>query len=178
MEDAGKVSIISPVYNAAGYVADAIRSVIAQTYSDWELWLVDDGSSDESVKVVSQVLDDDRIRLIELKENKGAAYARNTGIKMSTGRYIAFIDSDDLWAVDKLEKELKFMADTGAAFAYTAVELGYTNVSLCCDGEHSWVDIDGRLYDLIFAKNKSFELNYDAEYTDYRAHPVISKRID
>ena len=67
---------------------------------------------------------------------------------------------------------------SSAAFAYTAVELGYTNVSLCCDGEHSWVDIDGRLYDLIFAKNKSFELNYDAEYTDYRAHPVISKRID
>lgn len=127
MEDAGKVSIISPVYNAAGYVADAIRSVIAQTYSDWELWLVDDGSSDESVKVISQFLDDDRIRLIELKENKGAAYARNTGIKMSTGRYIAFIDSDDLWAVDKLEKELKFMADTGAVFAYTAYEFGDEN---------------------------------------------------
>lgn len=89
------------------------------------------------------------------------------------------IDWDIVFANDMfLDDKHGCCVSSSAAFAYTAVELGYTNVSLCCDGEHSWVDIDGRLYDLIFAKNKSFELNYDAEYTDYRAHPVISKRID
>ncbi len=124
MEGAGKVSIITPVYNAAGYVGDAIRSVQAQTFTDWEMWLVDDLSSDESVKIISEYLDDDRIHLIRHTENSGAANARNTGIKMSTGRFIAFIDADDIWAEDKLEKELKFMAETGAAFAYTAYEFG------------------------------------------------------
>ena len=127
MEGAGRVSIITPVYNAAGYVADAINSVKAQTYTDWEMWLVDDCSSDESVDVISGFLDDDRIHLVRHVENKGAANARNTGIKMSTGRYIAFIDADDIWAKDKLEKEIDFMTGTGAAFAYTAYEFGDEN---------------------------------------------------
>lgn len=127
MEGAGRVSIITPVYNAAGYVADAINSVKAQTYTDWEMWLVDDCSSDESVNVISGFLDDDRIHLVRLDENKGAANARNTGIKMSTGRYIAFIDADDIWDCLKLEKELAFMEETGAAFAYTAYEFGDEN---------------------------------------------------
>ena len=127
MEGTGRVSIITPVYNAAGYVGDAIRSVQAQTFTDWELWLVDDCSMDESVNVISGFLDDDRIHLVKHTKNKGAANARNTGIKMSTGRYIAFIDADDIWAKDKLEKELGFMARTGAAFAYTAYEFGDEN---------------------------------------------------
>ena len=127
MEGAGRVSIISPVYNAAAYVGDAIRSVQAQTYTDWELWLIDDCSLDESVNVISGFLDDDRIHLVRHSDNKGAADARNTGIELSTGRYIAFIDSDDIWDSFKLEKELGFMEETGAAFAYTAYEFGDEN---------------------------------------------------
>ncbi len=127
MEGAGRVSIITPVYNAAEYVGDAIRSVQAQTYTDWEMWLVDDCSSDESAGIISDFLEDERIHLVRFPENKGAANARNAGINMSTGRYIAFIDADDIWSKDKLEKELKFMKDTRAAFAYTAYEFGDEN---------------------------------------------------
>ena len=127
MEGAGRVSIITPVYNAAEYVGDAIRSVQAQTYTDWEMWLVDDCSSDESAGIISGFLEAERIHLVRFPENKGAANARNAGINMSTGRYIAFIDADDIWSKDKLEKEIKFMNDTRAAFAYTAYEFGDEN---------------------------------------------------
>ena len=114
------VSIVVPVYNAANYIENTIKMVCAQTYKDWELILVDDASSDNSVQVIEDVINSQkkRIRLIKKDVNAGAAAARNTGIDASSGRFIAFLDADDVWKEDKLEKQVEFMEKTGAAFGF------------------------------------------------------------
>jgi glycosyltransferase involved in cell wall biosynthesis len=117
------VSIITPLHNAEKFIADTISSVIAQTYQDWELIIVDDVSDDESVTLVESAVEkDSRITLIRLSKNSGAALARNTAIKVANGRYIAFLDSDDLWLPQKLETQLAFMRENGYAFTFTAYE--------------------------------------------------------
>ena len=118
------VSIIVPVYNAGAYIEETIDMVRAQTYENWELILVDDCSEDESRKKIEGRQAQDRIRLIAKKSNEGAARARNTGIEAARGRYIAFLDADDVWAPEKLEKELAFMESRQAAFVFTAYEFG------------------------------------------------------
>ncbi len=117
-----KVSVIVPVYNAQDYIADTIRSVTGQSYSDLELILVDDSSVDGSVSIIREYLCDDRIKLISNDDRKGAAGARNTGIAYATGRYVAFLDSDDLWAADKLAVQIAFMKEKDAAFSFTGYE--------------------------------------------------------
>jgi len=108
------VSIIMPAYNAERYVADAIRSVLAQTYKDWELVVVDDGSKDGTGEVVRGLAARDaRIRYVA-RENGGQAAARNTGIRASRGPLVAFLDADDLWVEEKLELQLRALAETGA----------------------------------------------------------------
>ena len=101
------VSIIVPVYNAANYIENTIRMVTNQTYKDWELILVDDCSSDGSAEIIENIIRSQkkRIRLIRMDINVGAANARNAGIDASSGRYIAFLDADDVWKEDKLEKQ-------------------------------------------------------------------------
>jgi len=99
------VSVVMPAYNAARYIAGAIRSVIDQTFSNWELIIVDDGSQDETAAIIKPFLDDARISYIH-KENGGAATARNVGIKVSHGNLIAFLDADDLWVPEKLARQL------------------------------------------------------------------------
>lgn len=125
------VSIIVPVYRAEPYIAETIEMVKRQTYKNWELILVDDCSPDNSAQVIereiAQAAEDTRIRLIRKEKNEGAASARNTGIDVAKGRYIAFLDADDIWMPDKLEKELAFMEDKQAAFAFTAYEFGDEN---------------------------------------------------
>ncbi|MCR5687547.1 MAG: glycosyltransferase [Lachnospiraceae bacterium] len=116
-----RVSIVVPVYNAAECIADTIASVLAQSYTDYELLLVDDGSSDDSAGIIGKYLSD-RVRLLDNTKTKGAAGARNTGIEASSGRYIAFLDADDLWMADKLEKQVRFMEKTDAAFSFTGYE--------------------------------------------------------
>lgn len=125
-QDAGLISIIVPVYNASAYIRETISMVAAQTYGNWELLLVDDGSEDDSREKIRESMEsgDARIRLIEKQQNEGAARARNTGIEASKGRYVAFLDADDLWMPDKLEKELAFMKEKQAAFVFTAYEFG------------------------------------------------------
>lgn len=124
------VSIIVPVYKAADYIAGTIETVRRQTYRDWELILVDDCSPDNSAEMISQVIAEStadearRIRLIRKEKNEGAARARNTGIALAHGRYIAFLDADDIWMPEKLEKELAFMRQKEAAFVFTAYEFG------------------------------------------------------
>ena len=120
------VSIIVPVYNAGAYIQETISMVQGQTYGNWELLLVDDCSDDDSRQRISECMNtgDNRIRLISRPRNEGAARARNTGIEASKGRYIAFLDADDLWMPDKLEKELVFMREKQAAFVFTAYEFG------------------------------------------------------
>lgn len=116
------VSIITPVYNAQAFLADTIQSVIKQTYPHWELILVDDASSDGSVALIKSFQEkDDRIRLIALEVNSGAAVARNTGIDQAKGQFIAFIDADDMWLEDKLAKQIAFMSQNAYAFTYTGL---------------------------------------------------------
>lgn len=121
------VSIITPVYNAAEYLPETIKMVQEQTYKDWELLLVDDCSQDNSCQVVEEILSkcpDSRIQLLRQEKNQGAAKARNRGLKEARGRYIAFLDADDIWLPKKLEKELDFMEKKGAGFVFTAYEFG------------------------------------------------------
>lgn len=117
-----RVSIITPMHNPEVYIAETISSVLSQTCRDWELIIVDDVSDDNSVQVVQSFAENEvRIKLIKLTENSGAAIARNQGIKAANGRYIAFLDSDDLWLPEKLERQLAFMTEMGSAFSYTKV---------------------------------------------------------
>lgn len=117
------VSIIMPLHNAADFVEDAIKSVLAQTRQDWELVIIDDKSSDNSADIVNAYsAKDSRIRLVKLEQNSGAAAARNKGLELAQGRYIAFLDSDDFWLPEKLEKQLAFMQKTNSPFTYTAYE--------------------------------------------------------
>ena len=119
------VSIIVPVYKAAPYIAETIEMVRRQTYQNWELILVDDHSPDDSAKIIQNMIQEtEPIRLIRKAQNEGAARARNTGIEQAEGRYIAFLDADDVWFPQKLEKELIFMKDKQAGFVFTSYEFG------------------------------------------------------
>ncbi|MBR3606853.1 MAG: glycosyltransferase family 2 protein [Lachnospiraceae bacterium] len=124
------VSIIVPVYHAANYIVKTMEMVRAQTFSDWELLLVDDASKDNSVKEIQDFLiknPDSRIRLLQNKENQGAAFSRNQGLKEAKGRYIAFLDADDVWLPKKLEMQLAFMEEKEAGFVFSAYEFGDEN---------------------------------------------------
>lgn len=117
------VSVIMPCYNAERFITEAIKSVQAQSITDWELLITDDCSTDNTRNLVKSISEDDpRIKLFDLPENNGAAVARNNSIMHAAGRYIAFLDSDDLWAEDKLEKQLAFMSSKSAGFSFTAYE--------------------------------------------------------
>ena len=109
----GLVSIITPCYNGARFLADTIESVLGQTYAHWEMIIVDDGSTDETPAIAEGYANrDGRVRLIR-QRNAGTAHARNTAMKQAQGRYIALLDADDLWEPDFLEKQLAFMNQTG-----------------------------------------------------------------
>ena len=127
------VSIIMPSYNTAPFIEESIRSVLAQTYTDWELIIVDDASNDNTDDVVQRVflsgaqaeskdLPSSRIRYLTNDRNRGAAYSRNRALREAKGKWIAFLDSDDLWAPEKLEKQIAFMTKNGYAFSYTRYE--------------------------------------------------------
>lgn len=118
-----KVSVITPVYNAEEFLSETIDSVLNQTFESFEYLLVDDCSTDNSAKMIKEyAITDSRIKYIKLAENSGAAVARNTGLENAKGRYIAFIDSDDVWYPEKLDTQLKFMNTNGEAFTYTKYE--------------------------------------------------------
>lgn len=118
------LSVITPVYKAEDYLKDTIESVLNQTYTDWEMILVDDQSPDRSADIIKDyAAKDKRIKLIQLQENSGAAVARNKGLEAAQGRYIAFIDADDVWLPHKLETQLKFMEENEEAFTYTQYQM-------------------------------------------------------
>jgi len=116
--DYGLVSIIMPNYNSEKFIKATIDSVIAQTYQNWELIIADDCSKDGSVAIIESFCDE-RIRLIRNSSNSGAAISRNNAIDAANGRWIAFLDSDDLWDENKLEKHLAFMTESDVAFSFT-----------------------------------------------------------
>lgn len=123
------ISIVTPVYNAINFIDDTFKMVLNQTYFDWEWIIVEDGSTDGTREKLSELRDSDsldpRIKILLVEDNSGgAAGARNIGIDNTTGRYIAFLDADDVWSNDKLEKQLAFMETTDAAFSFTSYEFG------------------------------------------------------
>jgi len=113
----GLVSIIMPSWNTGIFIAESIQSVLNQTYTNWELLIVDDCSTDNTDEVVKKFVDK-RIKYLKNKMNKGAALTRNRALREANGEWIAFLDSDDLWSPNKLEKQLDFMKKNGYVFSY------------------------------------------------------------
>jgi len=117
------VSIITPSYNSSKFIEECVNSVFSQTYTNWELVIVDDCSIDNSREIISELSDrDERIKSILLEKNVGAAEARNVAIRQSKGKYIAFLDSDDLWNPHKLEKQVYFMQKKDIAFSFSTYQ--------------------------------------------------------
>ncbi len=125
------VSIIVPMYHAAPYIANTIRCVEQQTWTNWELLLVDDCGGDDTLSVAQACKSaspfGSQIHILQNEKNMGAAYSRNHGISCAKGRYIAFLDADDVWLPDKLEKELCFLETSESGFAFTSYEFGDEN---------------------------------------------------
>ena len=112
-----------PTYNSAQYILKSIQSVEDQTFSNWELIIIDDCSTDDSFQIIQEsAKKDHRIRWHRLEKNSGAAVARNKGVEMAKGEFLAFLDSDDLWHPQKLEKQLRFMTQNGYLFSSTDYE--------------------------------------------------------
>lgn len=115
------VSIITPSFNSAKFIAATIQSVQNQTYQNWEMIIVDDGSSDETENVVLSIIEkDNRIQFYKLNQNSGPAVARNTGIEKASGDYMTFIDADDIWFPTFIENNIKTIQETGIPFVFSS----------------------------------------------------------
>ena len=113
------VSIITPTWNCGRWIAETIQSVQTQTYSNWEMLIVDDCSTDNTHEIVERFMaDDSRIKYFCNEKNSGAALSRNLALREAKGRWIAFLDSDDLWVPEKLERQIQFMTENNYAFSY------------------------------------------------------------
>lgn len=146
------VSVIIPNYNSEKFIVETIESVLSQTYQNWELLVVDDCSTDSSVALIEGYTQrDNRIRLLRNENNKGAAYARNVGLQQAQGKWIAFLDSDDLWMPEKLERQVAFMKEKGYAFTYT----DYTRID---EGSQSRDELI--VGPNVISKRKMFRYNY------------------
>jgi len=120
------VSVIMPAYNAEKTISESVDSVLSQTFQDWELIIIDDCSLDSTAQIAQSAAEkDSRIRFFRNDKNLNVALTRNCGISQAKGKLIAFLDSDDLWREDKLEKQLKLMKESGAAISYTATAYIY-----------------------------------------------------
>ena len=121
--DENKISIITPVYKCEKFIENTIKSVLNQTYTNWELLLVDDCSPDNSAEIIKKYVEkDNRIKYFKIDKNRGVAIARNKALEEARGRFIAYLDADDLWKSTKLEKQVKFMLDNNYAFTCTDYE--------------------------------------------------------
>lgn len=127
------VSIVVPVYNCSKFILDTINSITNQSYTNWELLLVDDMSTDNSCDIINnyiKISNDNRIRLIKLRKKGMAAGARNKGVKEAKGKYLCYLDADDFWDNDKLLKQVKFMKDNNYAFTFTGYEFSKEDMTL------------------------------------------------
>lgn len=120
------VSIIVPVFNSSRFIEETIKTVEEQTYKNWEIVFVNDCSNDNSKEIIEKYVKD-KIKLINLDKNSGAAVARNEGMREAKGKYIAFLDADDLWHKEKLEKQIKFMKENSYEFTFTGYEFADEN---------------------------------------------------
>ncbi|MEZ5013048.1 MAG: glycosyltransferase family 2 protein [Chitinophagales bacterium] len=172
------VSIIMPAYNAAAFIGDSIQSVVKQSYANWELIIVDDLSTDNTSALIQKyAADESRIRHITLKKNSGSAIARNTGIDAAHGKYIAFLDADDLWDAHKLERQVRFMQDNNISFSCT----WYEHIDI--DGHHTGRRIKApteATYRALLKHNTVGCLTamYDADNLGKMHMPDIRKRQD
>lgn len=178
-EDIVLVSVIMPTYNCEKYITQSIDSVIAQTITDWEIWVVDDCSTDNTEAVLKPYLEKYvNIHYYKLPQNGGPAVARTEAIKRATGKYIAFLDSDDLWMPDKLEKQVAFMKRTGAKFSCTAYaqmdEEGHDLYTVMIPPEKTDYQKCIRLSNPI----GNLTVMYDQEVLGKFEVPLISKRND
>lgn len=123
MQNSPLISIITPNYNCSRFIAETIESVLAQTYANWEMIIVDDCSTDKSYEIALEYAKkDERIKVIRNERNSGAAFSRNKAIEESKGEYLAFLDSDDIWENNKLEFQLDFMKRNQCDFSFTEYE--------------------------------------------------------
>lgn len=114
------VSIITPTYNAEKFITETLKSVQNQTYQNWEMILVDDASTDETVKIISDFAKkDSRIKLFKLEKNSGNGFARNIALEKAVGKYVAYLDADDLWFPNKLEKQIEFLKENNLHFTFS-----------------------------------------------------------
>lgn len=171
------ISIITPSYNCAIYIAETIESIQAQTYENWEMLITDDCSTDNSWEVISAFTKkDSRIKLFKLDKNSGAGVARNNSIKEAKGRFIAFCDSDDRWYPEKLEKQLKLMKDKDCGLSYTSYmtcsENGDLNGIVVCRNHETLSSI------MRDDKMGCLTVMYDTEKVGKIYMPSIRKRQD
>lgn len=124
IENEPLVSIVTPVHNGEAFFAETVKTVCEQSYQNWEWIIVDDNSDDRTVDIINDAIkkQDDRIKLIRFERNGGAAKARNAGMKAAKGDYLCFLDADDLWAKDKIKKQIKFTKEGDFAFSFTGYE--------------------------------------------------------
>ena len=171
------VSIITPSYNSSLLISNTIISVLAQTFQEWEMIIVDDCSSDNSIEVIQSFIDKDpRIKLIQLNDNSGAAVARNAAIEAAQGRYISFLDSDDAWLPNKLEKQIAFMQENSYPFTFAA----YDQVNEF-DEVFGHVGVPSKVSYSDLLKSCSIgclTAIYDTEYFGKVYMPLIRKRQD
>lgn len=172
------VSIITPVYNSEKYLAENIASVQSQTYANWEHILVDDCSTDKSADIILQcAAQDSRIKYIKLLKNSGAGIARNTAIKAAKGKYIAFLDSDDLWHPDKLKKQITFMEKNECYFSFTSYDIINEKGSVIKKNVEAKKTIT---YQVALYKNPigCLTVIYDVQFFGKQLMPSIRKRQD
>ena len=172
-----EVSIILPSYNCENYISDTINSVIEQTFTNWELIVIDDCSRDKTISIVQDFVNvHDNIFLIKLKNNCGPAVARNRGIDFARGRFISFLDGDDLWLPKKLEIQLTFMKNNNYVFTYTSYDkIDYLGNRF----EHVGVPSRVSYFDLLKTCSIGcLSAIYDTSYFGKIHMPLIRKRQD
>ena len=172
------VSIITPTFNSQLFIKDTFASITSQTYTNWEWIVVDDSSSDDTFTILEHFkLLDDRVKLFRNETNMGAAVSRNKAIKKASGKFIAFLDSDDLWSNNKLEKQISFMNETKIAFSYSA----YSIMDEAGKDTKKIIDPPNKLdYPTLLKENQIGCLTaiYDQEILGKCYMPLIRKRQD
>lgn len=153
MENQPLVSVIMPCYNMENYVADSIASVQRQTYPHWELFIVDDASTDKTAAIVTHLAEhDEKIHFVVKAQHSGIADTRNQCIQMAKGRFLAFLDADDIWHPEKMETQLRFMLDNNVGFTYTT---------------YDWIDEEGHTL------NKFINTIGNLDYEKYLRNTII-----
>ncbi|HCG7972801.1 TPA: glycosyltransferase family 2 protein [Vibrio parahaemolyticus] len=170
------VSVIMPTYNSAGTVVESIQSVLSQTYKNWELIIVDDRSTDNTWQVIQTYADKyGNIRIYQNKENRGAGASRNFAIKKARGRFIAFLDSDDLWTEDKLAEQIPFMLENNYPLTYTHYSRFNSEEELSVVTAPEYTTYKKLMYSNVIG---CLTAVYDTQALGKRYMPLIRKRQD